>query len=133
MSDDEPSIAELQRLEGEMTAGPYRYDHQGWIETMDRSINHAGAETEVFTLGARNAHEDGEGIVALRNAVPVLLEIAAAALAWQRAECETQSPDTDDYTVADMNGECAGDTHHESCPVAQSIQAMLAALAKVRP
>lgn len=83
-TDDRPSIAELQRIErDEMALAPWRYDHQGWIETMDRTVNHTGAETEVLTLGARNDHGDGEGTVALRNAAPVLLEIAAAALAWR--------------------------------------------------
>ena len=80
---DRPSIAELQAAAAEMTSPPWRYDHQGWIETMDRTVNHTGAETEVLTLGARNDHGDGEGTAALRNAAPVLLEIAAAAKLWQ--------------------------------------------------
>lgn len=81
---DRPSIAELQRIEREELApAPWRYDHQGWIETVDRGIAHSGGETEVLTLGARNSHEDGENTAAIRNAAPVLLEIAAAALAWR--------------------------------------------------
>lgn len=82
MTDDKPSIAELQCIEQELP-DEWRYDHQGYIESMSRTLNHTGGETEVLVLGARNEHSDGEGIVALRNAAPVLLEIAAAALAWR--------------------------------------------------
>lgn len=81
----------------------------------------------------QRGHRKNEWYPDLVNAAPVLLEIAAAAVAWSDAKCETESPDTDDYTIADMNGECAGDTHHESCPVAQKRQALINAIAKVCP
>lgn len=50
---------------------------------MDRGLNHSGGETEVLVLGARNAHADGQGAADLINAAPALLEVVAAALAWQ--------------------------------------------------
>lgn len=69
----------------------------------------------------------------LIDAVPVLLEIAAAALAWAGSECETQSCDTDDYTEAAKRNECAGDTHDERCPVDVATRRLASALSKVRP
>lgn len=73
-----------------------------------------------------------EILAKLAPATPILLEIVAAALAWQATTCDLQSCDTDDYTVAVMQGECAGDTHHESCAVARHIARLIDALAKVR-
>ena len=69
----------------------------------------------------------------IADAVPALLEIAAAAVAWSGTLCETQSDETDDHQVAEARGECAGDTHAEACPVNQAARALAEALAKVRP
>lgn len=58
VGDDRPSIAELQRIERE-DLGPSPQEILEWWSPGDR------------------------GRIALRNAAPVLLEIAAAALAWK--------------------------------------------------
>jgi hypothetical protein len=70
---------------------------------------------------------------ALHRAAPALVEIVAAALAWQAVTCDLQSCETDDHTVAVMRGECAGDTHHESCAVARHMARLIEALSKVTP
>jgi hypothetical protein len=85
MSDEKFKLSELRAALEAMTSGPYRYDHQGWIETMDRSVNHTGSETEVLLLGARNSPADGEGVAALVNAAPVLLEVLVAAREYRDA------------------------------------------------
>jgi len=134
---DRLSIAELQRVRHDMAPGPYRYDHQGYIESMDRGLNHTGGETEVLTLGARNEHADGEGSVVLLNAAPVLLEIVAAALALREQEQvaakaryrvyaalhKNATPSDEDYATTD-----AEDNKLARCRIAY-----LVALAKVRP
>lgn len=117
--DDRPSIAELDRLRTEMTSGPFRYDYQGWIESMDRGINHTGAETEVLVLGARGAHADGEGTTELLNAAPALLEIAAAAL-LEHGPCDHPE------------GRCGNGSHFRGCPRFEGQQRVRDALAKVR-
>lgn len=60
-------VAEAREDDARMTPAPWRYDHRGWIESMDRGINHTGAVTEVLTLGARNEHDDGDGTSRQRN------------------------------------------------------------------
>ena len=65
-----------------MTPGPYRYDHQGWFESLNRTINHTGSETEMYVLGARNEPADGEGLEEVLNGMSQLLRIAHAARAW---------------------------------------------------
>ncbi len=89
-TDTRPSIAELQALRDEMAPGPFTYDEEhGCIETAYVPRHDQPAEElEVLVLGARNNPEDGEGAAAILTAAPVLLEIAAAALAWrdQRAD-----------------------------------------------
>jgi hypothetical protein len=74
---------------------------------------------------------DADGIVAEHNAMPVLLEIAAAGKDYEAAVCEFESTVTDDYTEAAYDEECAGDTHAERCPVSIAHVALMQALAKV--
>lgn len=71
------------------------------------------------------------GIVALRNHATAWLALQEAVTAWRDAACETASAETDDYTVANANNECAGDTHAEACPVAVALRGVIAALAKI--
>lgn len=78
------SIGELEALRAAMTGGRYVYYPIGTIETMCRSVNHTGSETEILTLGARNSPDDALGIVAEHNAMPVMLEVVKAALAYAR-------------------------------------------------
>ena len=85
MSDEKFSLNELRAALEAMTSGPYRYDHQGWIETMDRAVNCTGSETEVLVIGARNERADGEGVVALVNAAPILIEVLEAAREYRDA------------------------------------------------
>lgn len=80
--DDRPSIAELQRIEREMT------EISQWRSAA--SYNNAGMPLADFTIPGHNAGAtvemlavDADGIVALRLAAPVLLDIAAAAREWQ--------------------------------------------------
>jgi len=61
-----PSIAELQRLESLMRLPQ-------WLALSPMVIDR---------------HDDVAGVVALRNAAPVLLEIAAAALAYEQAKID---------------------------------------------
>jgi len=113
MSDDKFSISELQQVERDLTVGPWRYESRGWIDSTDNSLD----EVEVLLLGARNRPEDGHGVVDLRNAAPILLEIAAAALAEQSTAC-------------DCDGESRCD---DNCSALRAALAYHAALAKVRP
>jgi hypothetical protein len=68
-----PSIAALQRLEQRMESAPW-----------DRTTPHTVSNAE-YDLGRFDGPADADGVCALRNAAPVLLEIAATAVAWQRA------------------------------------------------
>ena len=84
-----PSIAHLQRIERGMTKPPWR--RREWPEfAVD------GPEYPICIINddddrrplvsedkAECDDEDAYGIAYLRNAAPVLLEIAAATLAWQ--------------------------------------------------
>lgn len=83
--DDKPSIAELQRIEQAMT-GPR------WLarpvddvaELAPRIVcERDGCLEEIAAFESWAANEDTTGTAALRNAAPVLLEIAKAALAWR--------------------------------------------------
>jgi hypothetical protein len=73
-----PSIAELQRLESRMESAPW-----------DKTTPHAVSNAE-YDLGRFDGPADASGVVALRNAAPVLLAIAAAAadfmLAFESSE-----------------------------------------------
>lgn len=143
MSDDKPSIVELQRIESEMTRGPWTTPAgtrflgavSAIIDGVERQVATAAGQAPQFDDVpdvAKALADNAAGIAALRNAAPVLLEIAAAALAWQDVTCDLQSCETDDHTVAVAHGECAGDTHHESCAVARHSARLIEALAKVR-
>lgn len=79
MITDKPSIAELQRIEREMTPGK-------WVGGADcvtvyKDRHERGTGTVLAEMIEPDRHEDNaQGIAALRNAAPVLLEIAQAAL-----------------------------------------------------
>lgn len=111
------SLTALQAAREAMTSGEYRYDQGGWIESMDRGLNHSGSETEVLILGRRDEPADGIGIVDEHNAMPVLLRLARAAAAWRDAEC-------------DDDPRCSHPAHRGNCPVVKANQALLAALAE---
>lgn len=46
-----------------------------------------------------------------------LLVVVRALASWIDSECDNESAETDDHTVAAARGECAGDTHSEDCQV----------------
>jgi hypothetical protein len=97
MTDDRPSIAELQRIEREMEPGKYRVhfcsdqpdDEACGICTGCDDEGRCGEYADILGSDARDecthpvSLPNATGMAALRNAAPVLLEIAAAALAWQ--------------------------------------------------
>jgi hypothetical protein len=112
MSDTRPSIAELQRIEREMDRAPWYSAESLWQSDCVLT----GAPDADFSSDGRVVVQANpnfpyranlDGIVGLRNAAPVLLEIVAAALAYY-------SPASDE-------------------PGGQAWAAVEAALAKVRP
>lgn len=122
MSDDRPSIAELQRLSG---GWPTRWrpaigeegewDGFWWCTDEDGLEDRVSAETS-----EDYANDLAATVAELRNAAPVLLEIAAAALA---ANGRCDHPE----------GRCANGYHYRGCPRFAGEQQLKAALAKVRP
>lgn len=96
---DRPSIAELRRLESEMTcAGSQWRRDVGVYGDPDGTEDSAFARGPMVKRGPgetwsgtwmRKAEADSDGIAALRNAAPVLLEIAAAALVVEATEYGT--------------------------------------------
>lgn len=76
MSDKKPSIAELKRIEHALP-GPWSAKCDGYIE----APNPDHPNSTIFPVRC-NRLEDTKNVCALRNAAPVLLEIAAAALLW---------------------------------------------------
>lgn len=130
MSTDKPSIAELQRSESAMTALPwtphvwYGSDHGGHaavgphhVACDDHACDHA---PESSCSDMERAQTDADGIAALRNAAPVLLEIAAAALAAHGA-CDHPA------------GRCGNGSPFRGCSRFAGEAALNAAIRKVRP
>jgi hypothetical protein len=90
-NDDRPSIAELQQREQEIDRAP-------WYSAESRRQSDCvltGAPGADFTNDGRDVVQANpnfpyranlDGVAALRNAAPVLLEIAAAALAYRKAK-----------------------------------------------
>lgn len=104
---DKPSIAELQRIESRMERAPW-----------DCTTPHA-VSNEEYDLGRFDGPADALGTAALRNAAPVLLEIAAAALAYENAQCDSMH--------------CDHPAHRGGCAILKAGRRMTEALAKVRP
>lgn len=97
---DKPSIAELQRM----------------CATL---LDPAPLESVDHWSKADNAQ------IALRNAAPVLLEIAAAGKAWQEAR---------DASIGDAYLRCpAGPSKKSQQELSEAVACLLAALAKVTP
>lgn len=88
MSNDRPSIAELQKLEQQMESAPW-----------DRTTPHAVSNAE-YDLGRFDSPADAVGVVALRNAAPVLLEIAKTALEWAESDDEDRQAELDALLAA---------------------------------
>lgn len=115
---DKPSIAELQEAVRFMSpVDQYKAKpswNNGGMPLADFSIpgHNGGATAEMLA-------EDAHGIVELRTAAPVLLEIAAAALAYQVAECD--------------NKRCHHPAHRSPCAILTAQDALERSLAKVRP
>lgn len=87
--DNRPSIAELQRTERAMTPADWE-----WVERDAEICTDDGGATIMSggSVGYDNAsmivdQNDARGVVSLRNAAPVLLEIVDAAYDRSMAEC----------------------------------------------
>lgn len=103
---DKPSIADLQRREGLMTAGDW------WVSDDDGEIctGPTGNSVAVGPVDWKGA--DVDGMIGLRNAGPVLLEIAATALAQRRQSVvaakarqvlfRKEAPTDADYATTDV-------------------------------
>jgi len=79
------SITELSALEQAMTPGEWVYgDQSGDIVSPSAGINQY-LPKPICQMYYADAATNAAGICAMRNAMPVLLEIAGAALAWDRA------------------------------------------------
>lgn len=142
MSDDRPRIAELQRIESSMTRSPWTTPTgtrflgavSAIIDGVERQVAASAGQAPQFDdvpdVG-RALADNASGIAALRNAAPVLLEIAAAARAFRDARCETQTHAWDEAERDDSL--CFGMNHSESCPVDIAIERLRAAAGKVMP
>jgi hypothetical protein len=81
VSDERPSIAELQRIEREMTPGDW------WTSDEDGDVCAGQSGPQALEVGPVDwKGQDQYGAISLRNAAPALLEIAAAALAYRKAK-----------------------------------------------
>ncbi len=127
---------ELNAIDGAMTEGPWTEakpgtSAEGWptgiaVAAVARGqLAYAEAKRGAFPAA------DLAGIVALRNHARAWIDLQAAVARWRDATCETESAETDDYVIAGVQGECTGDTHEDSCPVAVARRSVLAALAVV--
>lgn len=89
--DNRPSIAELQRVERAMTPADWEWNARWW-EIHKKNGEIWDAVLSGGSVGYDNAsmivnEDDARGVVALRNAAPVLLEIVDAAYDRSMAEC----------------------------------------------
>jgi hypothetical protein len=110
------SISELEALHAAMSAGEFRYVEQtGRVEATNTTsalrLPKDICEMDICEMFVGNAFNNAHGIVAEHNAMPVLLEVVKAALAWQESRQDAET----DYEVSVADGELAD------------------ALAKVRP
>jgi hypothetical protein len=126
-TDDRPSIAELQRIEGAMTVAPW---DSGEDPRDDGEVCDPNLKCVAKVRG--NVEANTVGIAALRNAAPVLLEIAAAALAEAAAECTRQEPHWDYVEGGSEDVSCFKDIHCKVCPVSVARAKFDTVLAKVR-
>lgn len=121
MSDDRPSIAELRQILRDMTpADQYK---------ADESWNNGGMPLADFAIPAHNGGVtvemlavDAFGIVAIRHAVPVLVEIVATALTAESTG-----------RMYRESGWLVGRENPLYGPYEAAIAAHAVALAKVRP
>lgn len=140
VNDDKPSIAELIRRERAMTDGEWEI----WTSNSFRRITaHGKQDGGVLSgilqrydrqpdLDGNNRDADLAGIIALRNAAPLLLEIAAAGKAWaaQRAD-NLQSALM--RTETELEAEAQDIGRARAKRTAELAAALEAALAKVGP
>lgn len=122
-ADDRPSIAGLQLLESALVDQPWSATHSGWIMAPNKLSPIGGTRSPARASGATESDADQQArrIANLRNAAPVLLEIAATGLAWAAAEDALQHAERGaPRSLAAMHATKAFDVHR-------------IALAKVRP
>lgn len=107
MSDDRPSIAELQRLCATMTDGEWEahiVSDEAESTPVVKHFEDGCAFTLVDIVSFEHRNANAEGIAALRNAAPVLLDIAAAALerrdAVDRSDWDATAEATDRLRAA---------------------------------
>jgi len=140
MSDDRPSIAELKASMDAADPAPWysstsRYQSDCvFTGGPDAAVN---GDARVVVQANPNFPYRGnlDGIVAMRNAAPVLLEIAAAALALKQAGIEG------DEVIRLMNAATTADEYSAACALAprveekrrDALRALDVALSKVRP
>ncbi len=131
MSEYKHSIADLQRCEREMLPAPWDVgDDASDGEVVDRELH-----KQIATIGRAPVADNTAGIAVLRNAAPVLLEIAAAALALRQAGIDG------DEVIRLMNAATSADEYSAACTLAPrvdekrraALRSLDAALAKVRP
>jgi len=116
MIDYKYSISDLQRCEREMLPAPWDVGDDALDgDVVDRELFKLIAHVGRVPVGANTA-----GVALLRNAAPVLLEIAAAALKM-RGPCD--HPD----------GRCSRGSHFRGCSRFAGDAELAAALDKVRP
>lgn len=94
---ERPSIAELRRVRSAMTPGRW-YEHGGAVfaasqhnPSYDMRVMLAGAadrETEQTKINLRDRFANAVGVAAIVNSIPLLLEIAEAALAYEQAKID---------------------------------------------
>jgi hypothetical protein len=119
-TDDRPSIAELKLLERALVDPPWAATHGGWIMAPNKLSPVGGTRSPARANGATESDADQQArrIAGIRNATPVLLEIAVAALALRGQGC------TDPGCM---------EQHSSRCSVSVAETVLDAALAKVRP
>lgn len=96
-TDNKPSIAELQRIESGMSNGTWTVTPE---PDMAAGLGRAGSRDSLLCIdrdgmACVDRREDAMGIATLRNAAPVLLEIAAAALVLGGELAYLQGPKSD--------------------------------------
>ncbi len=82
MKKQKTSLGELETKQAEMSD---RGIQKWWISEVDGTIQ-SGTDDEHYEIGKVNAVSDAVGIVATHNSTGSLIQIARAALAWQKAK-----------------------------------------------
>lgn len=111
------ALDELERLEREATAGPWRNGTS--VHRTLYGFGNADGYTIEMLIGMLDEPADARLIVAMRNRLPALLKVARAAEAFVRAEAADHGPD----------GDYAEET---SCAHEEALDGLHAALAELR-